>query len=159
MLGRSESRYISLILLLINSIAKKKRYYCRVRFDFFCPLKRRLSFVAISECREIESRSPFVFFFPNIPSSYLNRGNKTEGATHLFAFIRLKREKTKWNERRKKKWNIRVPVYRFNLELISKIRSNSDLATIISSNYIFVQLTRWRVDACGYSKPDNNSIN
>lgn len=159
MLGRSESRYISLILLLINSIAKKKRYYCRVRFDFFCPLKRRLSFVAISECREIESRSPFVFFFQIFPRVIWIEGIKRKEQhtySHLYG---LKEKRQNEMKEEKKKWNIRVPVYRFNLELISKIRSNSDLATIISSNYIFVQLTRWRVDACGYSKPDNNSIN
>lgn len=101
---------------------------------------------------------PLSFFFQIFPRVIWIEGIKRK-KQHLFAFIWFKREKIKWNERRKKKWNIRVPVYRFNLELISKIRSNSDLATIISSNYIFVQLTRWRVDACGYSKPDNNSIN
>ena len=155
MLGRSESRYISLILLLINSIAKKKRYYCRVRFDFFCPLKRRLSFVAISECREIESRSPFVFFFQIFPRVIWIEGIKRK-EQHTYSHLYGLKEKRQ-NEMKEEKKN---GIYEYLcIDLISKIRSNSDLATIISSNYIFVQLTRWRVDACGYSKPDNNSIN
>lgn len=70
-----------------------------MRFDFFCPLKEGslLSFVAISECREIDFDLPYPFL--NIPSLSESRIKQKE--QHLFAFTAKKKKRQKKKEEKK----------------------------------------------------------
>lgn len=69
-----------------------------MRFDFFCPLKEGslLSFVAISECREIDFDLPYPF--SNIPSLSESRIKQKQ---HLFAFTAKKKKRQKKKEEKK----------------------------------------------------------